>query len=513
MLFNSFPFLFVFLPIALVGYQLAGHLHRRGVVVWLSLASLAFYGYWKPWFLFVLCGSIALNYVAACLISRRIPNSADTRIWMWGAIFLNLAALCYFKYLFPMLEFLNGFWHSPHQWGRVLLPLGISFFTFTQIAYLVDLQQGAAEVQDFASYLLFVTFFPHLIAGPIIHHKSIMPQFQEQRVYRLDGNDLAVGFSWFIMGLFKKVMLADNFATIANPVFQHPGAASASDAWFAALAYVFQLYFDFSGYSDMACGLARMFSIQFPLNFSSPYKATNIIDFWRRWHITLSDYVSLYLYKPFQFGIARRRLAAGKAVTRKAQGTPEGFFHMVALPTTLTMFIAGIWHGAGFTFLIFGLLHGIYLTVAHAWRIFRPRKGREQPGRVRGAVNHVSALLLTFGSVMLSQVFFRAQNVPDALLLIGRMFSRAGRPGFGSANPGSLSLLVLGGFIVWALPNTQQILSKYHPALALTEYDLKPSWIDFDWQPRPAWALVLAVALLLSLSHFEDPSTFLYFQF
>jgi D-alanyl-lipoteichoic acid acyltransferase DltB (MBOAT superfamily) len=328
MLFNSFPFLFVFLPIALAGYQIAGHLHRRGVVVWLALASLAFYGYWKPWFLFVLCGSIAMNYVAACLISRRIPNSADTRIWMWGAIFLNLAALCYFKYLFPLLEFLNGLVHSPHQWGRVMLPLGISFFTFTQIAYLVDLQQGAAEAQDFASYLLFVTFFPHLIAGPIIHHKSIMPQFKEKRVYRLNGDDLAVGFSWFIMGLFKKVMLADNFAAIANPVYRNPGAVSALEAWIAVLSYAFQLYFDFSGYSDMACGLARMFSIQFPLNFSSPYKSTSIIDFWNRWHITLTQYITSYVFSPLQIEIRALRRRRNLPVNRAAMESLPGFLQM-----------------------------------------------------------------------------------------------------------------------------------------------------------------------------------------
>jgi alginate O-acetyltransferase complex protein AlgI len=511
MLFNSFPFLFVFLPIALAGYQIAGHLHRRGVVVWLALASLAFYGYWQPWFLFVLCGSIAMNYLAACVISRRIPNSADTRIWMWGAIFLNLGALCYFKYLFPLLEFLNGVVHSPHQWGRVLLPLGISFFTFTQIAYLVDLQQGAAEVQDFASYLLFVTFFPHLIAGPIIHHKSIMPQFTEQRVYRLNGDDLAVGFSWFIMGLFKKVVLADQFATIANPAFQHPGAASASGAWVAALAYAFQLYFDFSGYSDMACGLARMFSIQFPLNFSSPYKSISIIDFWNRWHITLTQYITSYVFSPLQIEVRAWRRRRNLPVNRVAMESIRGFLQMFIAPTLLTMFIAGIWHGAGFQFILYGVLHGIYISTAHVWRLLRNKRGDLLPQWIGPRVRVIWSVALTFAAVDLALIFFRSNSTADALRLLGRMFSHSG--GAGSATTGDAALLLLGGLIVWGMPNTQQILANYHPSLGLTDYDRQPGWINPRWQPRPAWAVGLAAALLLALIHFEDPSAFLYFQF
>ena len=219
MLFNSYIFLFFFLPVTLIGYQLAARWHRRAVVIWLSVVSLAFHGYWRPAFLLLLCGSILFNYVAGALISRRIPNNAS--LLLAAAVAINLAILCYYKYLFPFFDFVAAITHRSIHWDNVYLPLGISFFTFTQIAYLVDLQQKEAVQQDLASYTLFATFFPHLIAGPILHHSEIMPQFQRDRDYRLRGEDLAVGFSWFIMGLCKKVVLADRFALTADPAFSN----------------------------------------------------------------------------------------------------------------------------------------------------------------------------------------------------------------------------------------------------------------------------------------------------
>ena len=275
------------MPILLIGYSIAGLFHRKAVVIWLGLASLAFYAYWHPAFLLILGGSILGNFLFGRLISRAAANTTVAKVLLWLAIVANLSLLGWFKYLFPFLGFIDGVFHTGQHPGSVLLPLGISFFTFTQIAYLVDLQQRVASDQDFSSYLLFVTFFPHLIAGPILHHKDIMPQFQEDRTYRLDFDDLAVGFSWFVMGLFKKVVLADRFAPTADMVFAAHGATTSGTAWIGVLSYALQLYFDFSGYCDMACGLARMLSIDFPLNFSSPYKAFNIIDFWQRWHLSL----------------------------------------------------------------------------------------------------------------------------------------------------------------------------------------------------------------------------------
>ena len=519
MLFNSFPFLFVFLPVVLIGYEIAGRFHRRAVVIWLGLSSLAFYGYWKPAFLALLLCSIAFNYSLAGLISRETPQGARSRIFLWTAIGGNLAALCYFKYLFPMLNFASWAAGSSHHWTDVLLPLGISFFTFTQIAYLVDLQQGIATQQDFFSYLLFVTFFPHLIAGPILHHKDIMPQFQQNRQYRLQLNDLAVGATWFTMGLIKKVLLADSLAPFAAMVFDGRGHVPVGTAWLGVLSYAMQLYFDFSGYCDMACGLARMFSIDFPLNFSSPFKAANIPDFWSRWHITLTNYITDYLYSPLQMIISRRRQEQGKSVSRKAQSTPEGFLNMIAMPTVLTMFIAGIWHGAGSQFLIFGVLHGVYISTFHAWRRFSRRNEAQLALRstLRKRATHVWNVMLTFGAVVLADIFFRAPSTAQAFRLLGQMM---GLPVASQGAPVTLEsvvrpvlLLLVAAVIVWCFPNTQQILARYKPALQLTPADGKERAIPIYWRPNIAWGLVIGALFLIGLVHAQNASTFLYFQF
>ncbi len=517
MLFNSYPFLFAFLPIALIGYEIAGRFHRRAVVAWLAFASLAFYAYWKPVFLLLLLCSIVCNYLFASLITRRIGNRIDSRAWLFAAICCNLSALCYFKYLFPLLNFFNRASGSSHVWTNIL-PLGISFFTFTQIAYLVDLQQGVASLQDFSSYVLFVTFFPHLIAGPILHHKDIMPQFQQNRVYRLQLNDLAVGLTWFTMGLCKKVVFADSLAPTTAVVFASHGAMSTSAVWLGVVSYAMQLYFDFSGYCDMACGLARMFSIDFPLNFSSPFKASNIIDFWARWHITLTQYITAYLYSPMQMVISRRRQEQGKKVSRKAQATPEGFLGMIALPTMVTMVIAGVWHGAGFQFLIFGALHGIYITMVHAWRTFFRKSEAELAlvGPLRQKLNHISAVALTFAAVVFANIFFRAQGTGDALRLLGRMAGRhMTAPVIAEVeNPmRQLVLLLICAVVVWGFPNTQQILARYKPALQLTPADGNKRFLPIYWTPSLTWSLIMAVVFMLSVIHSQDPSTFLYFQF
>ena len=521
MLFNSYAFLFGFLPIALIGYQVAGHFHRRGVVFWLSFMSLAFYAYWRPALVLLLTSSIAVNYLAAVLISRGATGSRRSQLWMWSAIVVDLGALGYFKYLFPSFNFLAHAAHSPHHWSDVVLPLGISFFTFTQIAYIVDLQQGIATLQDFASYVLFVTFFPHLIAGPILHHKEMMPQFNQDRRYRLRLDDLAVGFSWFVMGLAKKALLADSFSATANEFYAMHSPVPFTIAWRGVLSYALQLYFDFSGYCDMALGLARMFSINFPLNFSSPYKAANVIDFWQRWHITLTQYITSYLYSPIQFAISHRRQAQGKKVSRKALVTPEGFLNMIAVPTIFTMFVAGIWHGAGWQFIIFGILHGLYLTVNHGWRLYRRSHPAAQRGPVFRLSSHVGSVLLTFLCVLIAQVFFRADSAGRAVSILAGM---AGLHGIGLHAPNfagetnvihawNLAVMVFGFVIVWALPNTQQILSRFKPALALTPWDEASPSRRILWSPHMGWALGLGSLFFLVLVRLQDPSTFLYFQF
>ena len=523
MLFNSYPFLFVFLPTALLGYEIAAHWHRRAVVIWLSFVSLAFYAYWRPPYLLLLCASIGLNYFAGSLISRRIPNRIHTGLILAAAIFVNLAALCYFKYLFPLLHFFADITHSAHQWGDVLLPLGISFFTFTQIAYLVDLQQGTVRHQDLGSYTLFATFFPHLIAGPILHHGEMMPQFQQLRDYRLRADDLAIGFSWFTMGLFKKVLLADKFSSAADSAFAHAGSLTALGAWAGVLSYALQLYFDFSGYSDMALGLARMFSIDFPLNFSSPYKARSIIDFWQRWHITLTRYINVYLYNPIAVWVSRQRVAHGRKISRKAMATPAGFLSMIAFPTLVALFLAGVWHGAGMQFIIFGLLHALYLTINHAWRLRRGgnKASARQPSQMTNLLLVVGSTLLTFAAVLVGQVFFRASSVAAANSVLAGMLglhhplASAGVQGVEIYRPsaGRLASILVGFVIVWAFPNTQQILARFKPALELTKSDLEGNWLHAFWRPSLSWGVALGLLFFVTVIKMQDPSSFLYFQF
>ena len=512
MLFNSFGFLFIFLPVTLAGYQIAGRTGRRAVVVWLGLMSLVFYGVWRREFLWLLGGSILFNYICSRLIARWQQRDRLASTALTAGVCGNLLLLGYYKYLFPTLNGLGEIFGLHHQFAGVLLPLGISFFTFTQIGYLIDLRQGAAEPQELPEYVLFVTFFPHLIAGPILHHSEVMPQFREQRRYGLRANDVAVGLSWFIMGLFKKVMIADTVAPYADAAFAAPHALGALPAWIGVLSYTMQLYFDFSGYSDMAIGLARMVSIRFPLNFASPYKAANIIDFWARWHMTLTRYVTLYLYNPISLGVNRRRLAQGKKVSRKGSATLEGFSSMVAFPTLASMLIIGVWHGAGTQFLLFGLFHGVYLTVNHAWRIFR-KKPAVTPTRGRRWVTHTASVLLTLFCVILAQVLFRADSTRGAFAMFAAMFGRTGLAMHGLAplvKP--MLLLPLLFAAVWLLPNTQQILAHFQSdAGTAPQPGALGRWLV--WRPNAAWALTLAIALLACLAYLEDTSRFLYFQF
>lgn len=512
MLFNSFGFLFVFLPITLVGYQLAGLIGRRAVVLWLGLISLVFYGVWRREFLCLLGGSIAFNFLCSRLITRWRDRERFASAAMFAGVCGNLLLLFYYKYLFPTLSGLDDLLRLHHTFAGVLLPLGISFFTFTQIAYLIDLRQGAAEPQDLPEYVLFVTFFPHLIAGPILHHSEIMPQFREQRRYRLRADDMSVGLSWFIMGLFKKVMIADTIAPFADATFATPHALGVLPAWIGVLSYTIQLYFDFSGYSDMAIGLARMLSIRFPLNFASPYKAANIIDFWARWHMTLTRYVTLYLYNPISLAVNRRRLAKGKKISRKGSATLEGFTSMVAFPTLVSMLIIGVWHGAGTQFLLFGLFHGVYITANHAWRIFR-KKPVVETSAARARLHHGASVLLTLLCVIFAQVLFRADSTHGAFVLFASM---AGKGGLGAhalvALHKPMLLLPLLFAAVWLLPNTQQILARFG-----SDEGTHPQTGTFGrlllWRPNLTWALTMTAALIMCLAFMEDTSRFLYFQF
>src|SRR3954469_23352041 len=349
MLFSSYTFLFQFLPAVALAFAAARlHSPRAGILV-LVAASLVFYGAWKPVYLLLFVASVAVNFT----LGLRMDDPARRRATGTLGVALNLALLCYFKYTNFIFDSLNNLTGAPLPFVNVVLPLGISFFTFQQIAYLVDVMRGAKVERDILSYALFVSFFPHLIAGPLVHHAEMIPQFKRARSGR-SAVLAARGLAMFAAGLFKKVVIADNLAQFVTPVFAHldaGGGVTTPWAWLSTLAYTLQIYFDFSGYSDMALGLALLFGIRLPVNFRSPYQAASIIEFWRRWHITLSRFLRDYLYIP----LGGNRLGE----IRRYQNL------------LVTMLLGGLWHGAAWNFVIWGGLHGVYLCINHLWRAWR----------------------------------------------------------------------------------------------------------------------------------------------
>ncbi len=537
MLFNSYEFMFAFLPLSLLGFYLSARLGRPVALAWLIGCSILFYGWWNPRFVPLLLGSVAFNYVLGQLIALAGARPGLKVTALGVGVAGNLLLLFFYKYLFTLLSFLGLLDLMPFgARDGLVLPLGISFFTFTQIGYLVDLAGGVVRAHGPLEYAVFVMFFPHLIAGPILHNQEMIPQFKSPATYRFALDRLSIGLSIFVIGLCKKVVIADPLGRIADPGFAFPHLLSTYGAWQAVLSYSLQLYFDFSGYSDMAIGIARMFGVVFPLNFNSPYKSRSIIDFWQRWHMTLTHYLNLYLYNPVALWVTRRRAAMGRPSSRLAMRSPSGFASMIVLPVFFTMSLAGIWHGAGLQYLIFGLLHATYLSINHAWRVFRPSRGKTKtPERWTRMVPSVA---ITFLAVLVAQIFFRANSAPDAVSMLGGLLGLHPVAGtillpsrlFGWAHgligqPGGHGLVTLsdnasalkewtrigvGFLIVWSLPNTQQIMVNFGPALE----QVRPFPSSrLRWHPGIGWGLVIGVLLLGSLYGLDDPSRFLYFQF
>lgn len=512
MLFNSYEFIFLYLPVVFFGFFWIAHHSHRLAALWLAAASLFFYGWWNPQFVLLLLASIAVNYALGYAIGHvRIKadtQRAATRLLIF-AVSANLLLLGYFKYTNFFISSVNQL--AGAHWGLadIVLPLGISFFTFTQIAFLVDVHRGIAREYNFIHYLLFVTYFPHLIAGPVLHHKQMMPQFGNAATYRVNLENINVGLTIFIIGLAKKVLLADQFALYANPVFDAVaggGEPKLLEAWIGALAYTLQLYFDFSGYSDMAIGLSRMFNVKLPLNFDSPYKAANIIEFWRRWHMTLSTFLRDYLYIPLG-------------------GSRHGGLRRYANLLT-TMLLGGLWHGAGWTFVLWGGLHGLYLVINHGWRHLTGAQGASSGWR------RVVGIGLTFFVVIIAWVPFRSANLDTALRMWAGMFGLNGvsLPGIlelrlgtwlgeaavfdGLAPMAGLSqkelvlALPLGLLVIWGLPNTQQWMSKYQPA-----WDAVRTATKWNWIPSRANSWLVGATFGLVLLSLNRVSAFLYFQF
>jgi D-alanyl-lipoteichoic acid acyltransferase DltB (MBOAT superfamily) len=517
-LFNSDLFIFAFLPVTLLGYYLLGSTGRTAAACWLIAASVLFYGWWNPDYVLLLAMSVTFNYLCGLGIAKSTAAPRRQTGVLIFAIATNLTALFYYKYCFPFLDFLHthGIVHSQFE-TNVILPLGISFFTFTQIGYLVDCKQGVAKERGVTDYFLFVTFFPHLIAGPILHHSEIMPQFAQRQTYRFRPENLAVGFTIFVIGLAKKVLLADSLAATADESFANPQVLGLCGAWSTILSYSLQLYFDFSGYSDMAIGIARMFGVQFPLNFNSPYKARCIIEFWQRWHMTLTRYITLYLYNPVVLWVTRARVARGHGISRRATATAAGFSSMIMLPTVFTMVIAGVWHGAGLQFLVFGVLHGCYLSINHAWRVFGPRAAKTPVPLLAGALIAAAEVLLTFLAVLVGQVFFRAASTAAALTMLADLLGLQAWESLPSdlhaADPEirHAVLLVVGFVVAWVFPNTQQIMARFSPTTSKFDPGSERVW---RWQPSLSWGIAIALLFVLALGgRLGNPARFLYFQF
>jgi len=500
MLFNSPIFLFIFLPLTLLVFYLLGSFGKvRLALASLVFASLLYYGWWKPEYLPLIFGSMIVNYLVGWVIQKQQSRGLRGQPLLVLGIVFNLGLLGYFKYANFFVDNVNAVTGGDWQVGSILLPLAISFFTFQQVAYLVDVYQKKAQEVDLLRYALFVTFFPQLIAGPIVHHSEMMPQFADKQIGIFKLSNLLIGGMFFVLGLFKKVVLADNIAPYATNVFN----ASLSgdpvgfiEAWTGVLAYTCQIYFDFSGYSDMAIGLSRMVGICLPLNFNSPYKATGIIDFWRRWHMTLSRFLRDYLYIP----LGGNRLGPGRR-----------YVNMAAV-----MLLGGLWHGAGWNFVIWGGLHGTYLGINHAWRAWRGDK-LSNTVWARGA-----SRALTFLAVVLAWVFFRAENLDSALTLLLGMSGMSSGIGLSPtewlASIDRQAVLLIGALlaIAWFAPNTQQFMRDYIDRDGASPYRVDaatPATRWLRWSPTPIIAIGLAVITVLTVMSLWQPSEFIYYQF
>jgi alginate O-acetyltransferase complex protein AlgI len=542
MLFNSSTFLLYFLPICLAGFYLLGMVGRpRYALGWLTLMSLAFYGWWNLWSVPLLIGSVLFNFE----VGRRLARNRSKRLFILG-VAANVLLLGYFKYTgfvgYSVARLFGLDWQPPD----IVLPLAISFFTFQQIAFLADSYDGVAEEPKLLNYALFITFFPHLIAGPITHHREMIPQFDEPRIFKPRLDLFSLGVTVFLVGLFKKVVIADGIALYARPVFDaaaHGVEPTLLEAWGGALAYAMQMYFDFSGYSDMAIGLGLLFGISLPLNFASPYKAAGIIEFWQRWHMTLTRFLTAYIYNPIVMSLTRRRMMARKPVLRPGGRTSLSAFAMlVALPTLITMFISGFWHGAGWQYIVFGLLHGGFLTINHGWRMLKARW--RWPEARPLSVRHVFSVLLTFLCATVALVFFRSADVTSGMRIISGMvgangvvfpetfehfaIGRALTDVFGvQRSPMDLFWvreflwLPILFWIVWFMPNIEQWMRHYQTALTPK---LRAIWYDARglagtpiaaWHPTVACGAVVGViGVVAVLRTFSNaPTEFLYFQF
>lgn len=491
MLFNSYEFIFLFLPIMFIGYFLL--LHKRLVVgakAWLVGGSLLFYSYWNPIYLPLILASILINFSIGTSIGAKLrkdvqyvgKKSVSVKSLLFTGIIFNLGLLGYFKYTDFFLESWNGIFGTDIPLAHIALPLAISFFTFQQIAYLVDSYKGETKETDFLNYAVFVTFFPQLIAGPIVHHKEMMPQFASKWNWARNYRNIAMGVFIFSLGLFKKVVIADTFASWATNGFDHAEVLTLFEAWATSLSYTFQIYYDFSGYTDMAIGAALLFNIKLPINFNSPYKARNIQDFWRRWHITLSRFLRDYIYIPL----------GGNRV-----GQYRNYFNLFTV-----FLLGGLWHGASWMFVIWGALHGVAMVIHRIWNELGFRMWRW------------AAWFITFNFVNITWVFFRAKDMESAEKVLGGMVGLDGV----ALHPfmaGPLSFLKEYGieFGHWGLFENSVVVIPLMFVVFFVTITVKNSSELLQEKISAKKAMLSMIAMGAGLTFMSRVSEFLYFNF
>jgi alginate O-acetyltransferase complex protein AlgI len=504
MLFNSHLYIFLFLPIAVAGFFVLARLGGEiAAITWLVLLSIVFYGWWDPMFVPLLLGSVAVNYFFGSYLQTAADRRMAGYVLAIGVI-CNLILLGYFKYAGFFADIAGNLIGADFHIGKIMLPLGVSFFTFQQIAYLVDSHKQDTAPGGFMRYCLFVTFFPKVITGPIVRHKEIMPQLLDSSIYRLVPLNMAVGFGIFTIGLFKKVIIADGLVWVVAPAFSQ--AAAGQDpgfyiSWLAAFAYALQVYFDFSGYTDMAIGAALMFGIHLPANFYSPYKADSITEMWRRWHMTLTRLITEFIFSPLSLRLARLSL-----------NLSSNRWLMVilanVLPLIAAFLIVGLWHGAGWTFVLFGLFHGVLLSIHVLWQELKRTTGLKlKTPRVLGVF--LTLLVWVWGVVM-----FRAPNLATASKMYESMLNfPAVLQGFDASVILCVGVILI-YLLVLTLPNTEQMFHSYRPKLAdknLERSRTSPTWLT--WRENGAWAMFLGILFFVGIVLMQSKVEFIYFQF
>ncbi len=503
--FNSYEFLLIFLPLTFVVFVLAQRMAGWSMAyLVLAVASLVFYAQLSVALLGILLVSVVSNNVFGTLLSRAAGAKSPATKLLVFSIIANLAALGYFKYTNFFIDISNQVTGAGFSHLQIILPIGISFYTFIQIGYLIEAHAGRVQPQPIVKYTLFATFFPYVTAGPLVMQKEMFDQMTDRSDQALDGRRIGVGLTMFAMGLFKKVVLADSIAPFANAAFNGVAAGGVLDpvtAWTGTLAYTLQLYFDFSGYSDMALGLGIIFGFKLPLNFNSPFKATSISDFWQRWHITMTRFFTHYVFSPMAMKGMR------KAMEKKMPGMQK-FAVSGGWPIVFTMLVAGIWHGSGWTFVFYGLLHGIAIAINNAWKQFN-----------MPAISPIGGWVLTMAVVTSGLAIFRADDMVVATTFLSAMWGVTMLTGFADGAQVVLQVkeawiyILAFGAIVLLAPNTQQMLSRNW-----ISSDAKPETFKglpkiLSWKPNFVWSAVTAVVLIAAFTNIGADSSFLYYDF